>query len=273
MGLSGLVAPFEGDGQLALMARQRQVSFVLTPDSDLIVHGCAHVLITPIGGDDRLHFNTGDIVYSFPVEKMSSDLVETRQMLEECERLVATGSKPPLAGEDDQGKWMGACLAKHGIPGLRLRACAVLLGSDYSAGGYPNVGMAKLLPVLLHAGPTVDAVFTALEAKYPHPAAFVPTSAPPAGLTQVISELLKTDPTAGLAKAKAAANSWNSGQQRRRRGGRGSISDSTIRDALKVAKAALSPTRDELLQTFQDAERIYKHSLAYGQSVRSELIT
>lgn len=267
MGLSGLVAPFEGDGQLALMARQRQVSFVLTPDSDLIVHGCAHVLITPIGGDDRLHFNTGDIVYSFPVEKMSSDLVETRQMLEECERLVATGSKPPLAGEDDQGKWMGACLAKHGIPGLRLRACAVLLGSDYSAGGYPNVGMAKLLPVLLHAGPTVDAVFTALEAKYPHPAAFVPTSAPPAGLTQVISELLKTDPTAGLAKAKAAANSWNSGQQRRRRGGRGSISDSTIRDALKVAKAALSPTRDELLQTFQDAERIYKHSLAYSLCV------
>ena len=36
-----------------------------------------------------------------------------------------------------------------------------------------------------------------------------------------------------------------------------------LQNALKVAKAARSPGRDELLKTFCDAELIFKHSLAY----------
>ena len=56
---AAIVAPFEADSQLALMSRRRQVSHVLTTDSDLVVHGCSSVLLAPMGNpDDSLDFGT-----------------------------------------------------------------------------------------------------------------------------------------------------------------------------------------------------------------------
>jgi 5'-3' exonuclease len=261
IGLSGIVAPFEGDGQLALMSRHMQVDYVLTPDSDLIVHGCTEVLLTPIGGDDRLRFDTGDIVYHLPVKKLCSDLMETRQLREQCEDALATAAaagKTISASEEDQARWMGACLSKHGIPGLRT--LAVLLGCDYSGGGYPGVGMAKLLPVLLSAGPSVTSVFAALEKSYPPPGAFVPDTPPPPGLVVAIAVRLGNKKSLGFQEAKQEAETWSSGQRGRRRT---KLTGDMVKNALKVAKAAGSPGRDELLKAFCDAELIFKHSLAY----------
>ena len=259
-GLSGIVAPFEGDGQLALMSKQKICDYVLTPDSDLIVHGCAEVLITPIGGDDRLHFNTGDIVYHIPVHRLCSDLIETRQLREQCEGELsaAADGKVVQASVQDQARWMGACLAKHGVQGLRT--CATLLGCDYSDAGYPGVGMAKLLPVLLAEGPSVTGVFAALEKSYPLPGAFVPDTPPPHGLVTAIAVRLGDKKTLGFKEAKQEAETWSSGQRGRRRT---KLTDDMVKNALKLAKAARSPGRDELLKTFCDAELIFKHSLAY----------
>jgi 5'-3' exonuclease len=158
-GLGAIIAPYEGDGQLAHMARTGLVDFVLTPDSDLIVHRVPHVLVTPASrSQESLNFTTGDHVYYFPLETLCGSA--------DAEARCQAG------GKLDPHVWLAGCLKAHGPRILRLLAFVV--GCDYSGGGIRDIGMVKVLPVLFRYGDNTAAVLKALAAS--HPKSFLPAA-------------------------------------------------------------------------------------------------
>jgi exonuclease-1 len=43
-GIEHVVAPFEADAQLAFMSRHKQIHYVISEDSDMLLFGCERVL-------------------------------------------------------------------------------------------------------------------------------------------------------------------------------------------------------------------------------------
>ncbi len=67
----GSVRRYEGDGQLAHLARTGAVDYVLTVDSDLFIHRCPNVVLIPGSkAPQRLCFSTGESVYHIPVAEI-----------------------------------------------------------------------------------------------------------------------------------------------------------------------------------------------------------
>ena len=146
---------YEGDGQLAYMARRGDVDYVLTPDSDLIVHRVPRVMLTPPpGSGSRLDFTSGDIVYYIPCAEIAK-----RCSPANAKKLGAWNLKKAT-----QVKWLLGCIQKHGLE--ILQTLGVVVGCDYSGSGFPGVALGKALPVLYEHGCDVETVVNALWAKH-----------------------------------------------------------------------------------------------------------
>ena len=71
---------YEGDGQLARLARTGAVDYVLTVDSDLFIHRCPNVVLIPGSrSPHRLDFSSGESVYHIPVAE-----IEKKELKEKC---------------------------------------------------------------------------------------------------------------------------------------------------------------------------------------------
>ena len=144
-GIGCTVAPYEADSQLVQMERKGIIYGVLTPDADMIVHGCKYTFIMPAAGTgDRFTPMTGAWVHRFDLDSLISD-VDSVPIVDAA---LAAGDTR-LATTD---QWLGACLSKHAQ--ATLPVLAAIAGCDYSGTGIPNVGLVTALPVLYKHGPT-----------------------------------------------------------------------------------------------------------------------
>ena len=261
-GLNAFVSLYEADSQLALMSRRRQVSHVLTTDSDLAVHGCRSVLLAPMGGgDDHFNFETGDLVYHVHVEKLMGGWAEGKLAADECkatlEALTSKKTKAISVGEQERHKWMAACVHEHGI--VALRTLAAVLGCDYNGSGYPGVGIAKALPVVLDkAGAGVDAVFAELRRVVPLVADYQAPSAPSKRLLEAARAVLREHPR------KAIGTSVTDVKARYGRRCTPVEAEAAIRTARAEAAPSAATIRDGMVR----AMAAYEHALAYDIMLR-----
>ena len=151
----GSVRRYEGDGQLAHLARTGAVDYVLTVDSDLFIHRCPNVVLIPGSkAPQRLCFSTGESVYHIPVAEIEKKVKANARKLK----------LDQLTGRNDLRTWLAGCIAKHGLK--VLRTLAVVIGCDYSGNGFPGVGPAKALPAVYAEGCDVAAVTRRLWAEH-----------------------------------------------------------------------------------------------------------
>ena len=267
LGLSAIVAPFEADSQLALMSRQRQVSHVLTTDSDLVVHGCSSVLLAPMGNpDDSLDFGTGDLVYHVHGEKLLGGFMEGTMARQRCEEQLKAARPPKkkkkakkkaamAVGAEHRHEWMAACIQEHGI--IALRTLAVILGSDYNGSGYPGVGMSKALPVVFEkAGAGIDAVFEELRRLVPLAADFEAAAAPSQPVLEAARAVLSADPRKGIDKSITELRA-----QKR-------VSRAVAEAAVRTVKAENAPSAAAIRAGMVLAMAAYEHALAYDIMLR-----